>query len=631
MTTPLKKNTGRKSSQRTVTTHSGKTLKVNQSVVERAKAKKEEKARAKAAYLATLPKNRFKRIAYRLHPKRVAKYWFSKRGAIMALKITGIGILIVFLLIVGIFAYFRKDLPKANDISGNDFGGSITYYDRTGQTVLWQDYDAIQRFPVAISEMSDNIKKATIAIEDKNFYSHGAFDVTGLARAAINNATGGTTQGGSTISQQLVKLSQDWTEDRTITRKVKELILAVELERQYSKDDILQGYLNIAPYGGVEYGVEAASRNYFHKNAKDLTIAESAFLAAIPKSPDYYSPYSGNFDEGALVGRSQYIIDQMVDQKMISTEEGKTAKDTNVVATIFPRQAKYSGIQAPYFVMGAKEELNQKFGSETVKRGGWKVTTTLDMNLQKEAETQVANTLPIIKRQKGDTAAFAATDVETGQMVAVVGGVDFTNEEFGQINYAQTLLPPGSSFKPYDYATLIENSESAGAGSVLYDIQAPITGYPCTNKARPKDGGNCMWDYDFRYPGALTIRYALGGSRNVPAIKSMLIAGVEKTIATAESMGLTSGYNCFEDEALTVTAPCYASSAIGDGAFLKLDEHVNAYGTFSRGGEFINKTYLLQVVNAAGKSLYKWEQPEAKRVLSEDTSYIISDLSLIHI
>ncbi len=620
------KNTGRKSSQRSVTTHSGKTLKVNQSVVERAKAKREEKARAKAAYLATLPKNRFKRTLYRLHPKRVAKYWFSKQGAIMALKITGIGILVGFLLIVGIFAYFRKDLPKANDISGNDFGGSITYYDRTGQTVLWQDYDAVQRFPIAIDEMSDNIKKATIAIEDKNFYSHGAFDVTGLARAAINNAMGGSTQGGSTISQQLVKLSQDWTEDRTITRKVKELILAVELERQYSKDEILQGYLNIAPYGGIEYGVEAAARNYFHKNAKDLTIAEAAFLAAIPKSPNYYSPYSPDFDEEALVGRAHYIIDQMVDQKMISKEEAEEAKTINVVATVHPRQPKYSGIQAPYFVLAAKEELNQRFGSETVKRGGWKVTTTLNLDLQKEAETQVANALPIIKRQGGDNAAFAAADVQTGQMVALVGGVDFSNEQYGQINYARTLLPPGSSFKPYDYATLIENSENAGAGSVLYDVQAPLTGYPCTNKARPKDGGNCMWDYDFRYPGPVTIRYALGGSRNVPAIKAMLIAGVEKTIETAESMGLTSGYNCFEDEALTITAPCYGSSALGDGAFLKLDEHVNAYGTFSRGGEYIDKTYILKVVNASNKPIYEWKQPEAKRVISEDTAYIISDI-----
>jgi membrane peptidoglycan carboxypeptidase len=248
------------------------------------------------------------------------------------------------------------------------------------------------------------------------------------------------------------------------------------------------------------------------------------------------------------------------------------------------------------------------------------------MNLQAEAEKNIANTLPIIKRQKGDVAAFAASDVQTGQMVTLVGGVDFENKEFGELNYAQTELPPGSSFKPYDYATLIENSTSAGAGSVLYDVQGAITGYPCTNKQRPKDGGNCLWDYDFKFPGAVTLRYALGGSRNVPAVKAMLIPGVEKTIKTAESMGLTSGYNCYADENLTKTSQCYASAAIGDGAYLKLDEHVNSYATFSRGGTYIPRTYILQVDDAGGKTLDKWKQPKGKQTIRPDTAYIISDM-----
>jgi membrane peptidoglycan carboxypeptidase len=622
-----RKNLGRKRGQNTFTTKSGKTIKLNRSISERSKARKDIRAREKAAYLSTLPKNRFKRILYRLHPKRLAAYWFSREGGIMALKITGVGIVAGFLILVGTFAYFRKDLPKITDIEGSSIGGSITYYDRTGQTVLWQDYDAVQRFPVKDEEISQHMKNATIAIEDKNFYKHGAFDVTGLARAAWNDVAGGKSrQGGSTITQQLVKMNQDWTEDRTYTRKIKELILAVELEREYTKKEILTGYLNIAPYGGIEYGVEAAARNYFHTSAKDLTLAQSAFLAAIPQSPTYYSPYNPDYSNEALIGRQHYILDQMVDQKMISKEEAEEAKAVDIVATVHPRQPKYSGIKAPYFVLAAKKELEQKYGSTTVNRGGWKVTTSLDMGLQAEAEKQVANALPIIKRQKGDVAAFAASDVQTGQMVAVVGGVDFSNKEFGEINYAQTELPPGSSFKPYDYATVIENSTSAGAGSVLYDIQAPITGYPCTNKQRPRDGGNCLWDYDFKFPGPVSIRYALGGSRNVPAVKAMLIAGVEKTIKTAESMGLTSGYNCYADEKLTQTAPCYASSAIGDGAFLKLDEHVNSYGTFSRNGTYIPKTYILKVVDAGGKTLDEWKPPKGKQAIRPDTAYIISDM-----
>lgn len=625
-----RRNVGRKSSA-SFTTRSGKTIKVNRSLVERGKARKEEKARAKAAYLSTLPKNRWKRLAYRMHPKRLAAYWFSREGAIMALKVTGIGILACFLIIVGVFAYFRKDLPKLNDISGNNIGGSITYYDRTGQTVLWQDYDAVQRYPVEWDSISQYMKDATVAIEDKNFYNHGAVDVAGLTRAVVNNATGGTTQGGSTITQQLVKLNQDWTEDRTITRKVKELILAVELERQYSKDDILKGYLNIAPYGGIEYGVEAAARNYFHTSAKDLTLAQSAFLAAIPQSPSYYSPYAAEYgyNEEALVGRMHYILDQMADQGYITKEQATEAKNTDVVAAVQPRKPKYQNMQAPYFVLAAKAELEQRWGEQTVQRGGWKVTTTLDMGLQAEAEKQVNNGLRQVQRQGGDSVAFAAADVETGQMVALVGGVDFSNEEYGQINFAQTLLPPGSSFKPYDYAALIENSTNAGAGSVIYDTQGAIPGYPCTVKTRPlsdPENANCLWDYDFRYPGPVTIRYALGGSRNVPAVKAMLMTGVEKTIDTAEAMGLVSGYNCFADESLTVSAQCYGSSAIGDGAYLKLDEHVNSFATFSRGGKYIPRTYILKIVDAGGKTISEYKQPEAKQAIREDTAYIMADM-----
>lgn len=624
-----RRNAGRKRrNTNTFTTRSGKTIKLNRSLSQKNRARKEARAMEKAAYLSTLPKGRIKRTIYRMHPKRVAGYWFSREGAVMALKLTGIGIVAGFLILVGTFAYFRKDLPNITDISGSKVGGSITYYDRTGQTPLWQDYDAVKRIPVKSEDISENVKKATIAIEDKNFYKHGAFDVTGIARAAWHDLFGnsGTVQGGSTITQQTVKLNQDWTDDQTITRKVKELILAVELEREYTKDEILTGYLNTAPYGGIEYGVEAAANNYFNISAKDISLSQAAFLAAIPQAPSYYSPYSPAFNQEALIGRQHYILDQMVKQKMITRDQAEAAKNEDILASIKPRQAKYSNIKAPYFVLAAKSELEQKYGSQTVNRSGWKVITTLDMNLQAQAEKHVANTLPTIKRQGGDTAAFAAADVQTGQMVALVGGVDFSNPDFGQVNYAQAQLPPGSSFKPYDYAALIENSTNAGAGSVIHDNQGPITGYPCTNKNRPQSGGNCLWDYDFRYPGPVTIRYALGGSRNVPAVKAMLMAGIEKTIDTAESMGLTSGYNCYADEQLTQPATCYASSAIGDGAYLKLDEHVNAYGTFSRMGKYLDKTYILEIIDSSGRTQDKWEQQEGKQTIRPDTAYIITDI-----
>lgn len=626
-----KNNSGRRRPGKNVfTTKSGNTIKVNRSIGERLRANREAKARKRAAYLSTLPKNRWKRILYRLHPKRQFKYWFSREGGIMALKITGIGIVVCFLLMVGVFAYFRKDLPDIKDISGNEIGGSITYYDRTGQTVLWQDYDAVKRVPVEGDQISKYVKDATVAIEDKNFYKHGAFDVQGIMRAGIRDVTkrDGPVEGGSTITQQLVKLNQNWTNDQTLARKFKELILAVELEREYSKEDILNGYLNIAPYGNVQYGVESASQDYFGKSAKDLTLAEGAMLAAIPQAPGFYSPYGPYYDPGKLIGRQHYIIEQMVKQKMITRQQADEAKAVDILSEIKASQPKYQGIKAPYFVLAAKQQLEEKYGSKTVQRGGWKVTTTLDMKLQTIAETQVTKGIPQIKKQKGDVAAFAAIDVKTGQMVSLVGGPDFNNPEYGQVNYAKEKLPPGSTFKPYDYLTMINETDNTGAGSVLYDSQDPLPGYPCTNKSKPKDGGNCLTDYDFRYPGPVTVRYALGGSRNVPAVKAMLTVGVNKVIATAESMGLKSGYKCYEpgDTTLTKETQCYGSAAIGDGAFLHLDEHVNGFATISRLGAYIPETYILNITDSRGKFIEKWEQPKAKQVVKPDAAYIVTDI-----
>ena len=614
-------------------TKSGKTIKINRSLGERLNARKGAKANRKAERLATLPKGRVKRFLYHFQPKRMYKYWFSRDGGIMALKITGVGLIAGFLLLVGLFAYFRKDLPNLRDISGNNFGGSVRYYDRTGKTLLWEDYDAVKRIPVEDKEINQYMKDATVAIEDKDFFKHGGFDVRGIVRAGVNNVTGGSSQqGGSTITQQLVKLTQNWTKDRSYTRKAKELILSVELERSYSKQEILAGYLNTAPYGNVQYGVEAATRDYFQKSAKDLTLDEATFLAAIPQSPSYYSPYGAYYksnqqeSRGALIGRQHYILNLMVEQGMITSKQRDEAKKVDVLAKVKEPQAKYAGIKAPWFVLAAKKQLEEQRGVDSVKVGGWTVVTTLDMDKQAIAEDQVAKGLAQIKRQGGDTAAFAAEDVTTGQMVALVGGVDFNNPEFGQFNYATQPLPPGSSFKPYDYASLIENSTNVGAGSVLYDTQGAIDGYPCTNKAQPKQGGNCLWDYDLKFPGPVTLRYALGGSRNVPAVKAMLTAGVDKTIQVAEKLGLKSGYKCYVDEQNTKEGPCYASSAIGDGAFLHLDEHVHAYASLSRNGLNLPQTYILKITNSSNKVISEWKPTKGTQAIRAESAYIVSDM-----
>jgi penicillin-binding protein 1A len=647
-------------SKNTVTTKSGKTLKVNRSLSDRVKAGKAARAAERATYLSTLPKNRWKRMAYRMHPKRLAAYWFSREGGIMALKIIGIAIVIGFFLTIGLFAYFRKDLPKIKDIAGTDFGGSITYYDRTGDTVLWQDYDAVKRIPVKSGEISPYVKQATVAIEDKDFFKHGAFDVRGIMRAGAHDVFGGTgtVQGGSTITQQLVKLNEKWTDNRTITRKVKELILAVELEREYSKDDILTGYLNIAPYGGVEYGVESAARDYFQTDAKSLTLPQSAMLAAIPQAPSYYSPYSSTdynpaitestFNKTALLNRQHYILDQMVNQGYINRQQAEEAKKVDVLAQIHQQAPKYQGIKAPYFVLAAKQQLEQTFGASTVQRGGWKVITTLNMDLQNKAESLVASNLTNIRRYGADEEATVMEDVQTGEIVAQVGGTDFNNPDYGQNNYAAgILIPPGSSFKPYDYTTLVDNNNNVGAGSVLYDTQGPLPGYPCTNKNSPKGdkAANCLWDYDFKYPGPMTLRYALGGSRNVPAVKAMYeavpndtssghVKSVNKVISTASSMMYNtyneakkkSSYNCYADEALTQSTQCYGASAIGDGAFLHLDDHVNGLATLGRMGKAIPRTYILKISDAARKDVKLPVHP-AKQVVKADSAFIVNNMA----
>lgn len=618
------------------TTKSGNTIKVNRSLATKLKARRENLSRHKALRLAGLPKSRLKRFIYKLHPKRMYKYWFSREGAIMALKVTGIGIVGGFLLLVGLFAYYRKDLPNLRDISGKNIGGSILYYDKTGQNLLWEDVDGVKRIPVGNDKIAQHLKDATVAIEDKDFFKHGGFDVRGIMRAGYNNAfSKGGRQGGSTITQQLVRLTQPGvSKEQTYQRKIKELILSIELEREYTKQEILAGYLDAAPYGGIEYGAEAGAQNYFHKSAKDLTLAESTFLAAIPKAPYFYSPYSGGFDKDAFIGRQHYILDRMVEYGMVKKDEAEEAKKVDIVATVKPRKPRYDGIKAPWFVLAAKEQLEEKFGDQSTRRGGWRVTTTLDMNLQNIAEEQVTKGMAQIRRQGGDSAAFVAEDVKTGHVVALVGGADFNNPEFGQNNYARLRLPPGSSFKPYDYAALIEHNNNFGAGSVLYDSQGPLEGYACTKKGLPppRGDGNCLHDFDFRFPGPMTLRYALGGSRNVPAVKAMLITGVDKTIQTAEKLMAdpgkdgSDGYNCYQDDLLTKQAQCYGSSAIGDGAYLRVDEHTHGFATLSRNGRNIPQTYILKIEDAQGKAIDQWKPTEGEQSIRPESAYIVTDM-----
>ncbi len=630
----------RSSGKRPITTRSGKVIKVNRSLGERYVAMRQAKALRKVNRLRGLPKSRVKRLLWRLNPRRQAAFWFSRDGAIMALKITGLAIIVLFILTLGVFAYFRKDIKSITDVSGSNLGGSISYYDRTGTVLLWQDYNAVKRVPVSSGSISNYLKEATVAVEDKNFYNERGFDLKGLVRAAVVDIFHlGGRQGGSTITEQLVKLTQDYNQNRTVALKAKELILAVELERTYTKDQILTDYLNVVPYGGVDYGAQTAAGDYFHVNAKDLTLAQAAFLAAVPKSPAIYSPFSNEFDQQAFTARYDYVLDQMQNQGKITAAQDEAAKKVDILAQVQPQQTKYAGIQAPYFVLAAKDELERRFASQSAKVGGWKVITTLDMNMQQVSEKAVQANLPNVQRNGGDEEATVTEDVQTGQMMALVGGVNFFDPDHGSINYAQWPISPGSSIKPYDYSALIQNT-SAGAGSVLYDTVSPLPGYPCTNKALPPNG-NCLWDFDRKSPGATTIRYALGGSRNIPAVKATLSvvpgdyqASINKVDNLADSMmDGNVGYHCYKPGTDVTTASasdqmeCTPSSGIGDGGYLHLDQHLNGLSTLARMGKAIPATYILKIYNDTGsKPFYQWTQPKGSQVMNSQTAYIMDNM-----
>jgi penicillin-binding protein 1A len=379
-------------------------------------------------------------------------------------------------------------------------------------------------------------------------------------------------------------------------------------------------------------------------------------LAAIPQSPTFYSPYdstqynaaAGNtFDSQALLDRQHYILQLMATQGYITKAQADAAAQVNVLAEVQPAESKYGAIQDPYFVLAAKQQLQNQFGSNFTNRGGLKVITTLNTQLQNYAVQDVANNARNVSSVRGDQEAMVAENVNTGQVVAMVGGENFNNPVYGQINYANTNLSPGSSMKPFLYAALIQNNTDAGAGSVLYDSQGPLPGYPCTDKTQPNAasvGGNCLWDDNFVFPGPETIRYALAGSRNVPAVKASYeidptdngsddyVKSVNSWLDLAnKAIGVKGAYGCYPQNTNLETATvadetqCFGSAAIGAGD-LALDNEVNGDATFARLGNEIPQTYITKITDAANKVVYQWTQPKGTQVYKPDTAYIINSI-----
>lgn len=596
----------------------GRGLSVYSNLTSRRRAKKDSRSRRKAEYLASLPKHPIQRILYRMHPKRTLRYWFSRAGAIMALKIAGIGVLFMVLVVGALFAYYRRELDaiRPSELSKRVQTTVTKYYDRN-DVLLWEDKGSGNyKQVVESSEIAEVMKQATVAIEDQDFYKHKGISVTGIGRAALNNFSGGSTQGGSTLTQQLVK--QVFFADEAgsrglggVPRKIKEAILAIEVERMYNKDQILTLYLNESPYGGRRNGVESAARTYFAKSAKELTLAEAALLASIPQQPGIYDPYNPAGHQ-ALIARQQRVLDNMVGQGYVKATDAETAKKVAILDTVKPEADQYKDIRAPHFVQMVRSQLESELGKATVGRGGLSVKTTLDWRVQQIVEREIvelfASNIPT--RNNFDNGAATVVDVPTGQILALQGSRDYNYPEYGQDNAATAFIQPGSSIKPLVYAGLFKEKPAGqpnfGAGTVLRD--EPIN----------QIYGAELNNFDNRYRGDLTIRSGLAESRNIPAVKAMFIAGRDATIQTIHDIGNTS--YCTQG----VDAQVGLAAAIG-GCGLRQTEHTNSFATLARMGEHKKEASVLEVKNTGGDVIKQWKD-ESRQVLDPQIPYILSDI-----
>ena len=593
-------------------------MSVYSNLAKRRRTKKDAEARKKAEYLASLPKHPLKRLLYRLHPKRVAGYWFSKKGGLMALKIVGVSALLAILSVGALFAYYRKDLDaiRPGELAKRVQTTVSKYTDRNG-VLLWEDKgDGDYKLVVDGNEINTYMKQATIAIEDKDFYNHGGISPTGIFRSLINNAQGASVQGGSTLTQQLVK--QVFFADEKnlrglngIPRKIKEVILSIEIERMYSKDQILDLYLNESPYGGRRNGVESGAQTYFGKTSKDLTLAEAALLAAIPNQPGLYDPYNIAGHE-ALIERQHKTLDSMVEQGYINAEQASEAKAYPILDNIKPLSDQFKDIKAPHFVQMVRSELESELGKATVGRGGLTVTTTLDIRVQEQVEKAIDEMFAGKTDENNGFSNAAATveDNSTGQVIAMMGSRKFDYPGYGQDNAATAFIQPGSSIKPLVYAELFTQKPNGqanyGSGSVLADNKTTFEGGYTPKNA---DGG---------YKGNINVRQSLATSRNIPAIKAMAVSGVQPTWQLIRETG--------DKDYCTQGADAQAglSSAIG-GCGTRQVDHVNAFATLARQGVYKPHTDVLEVKNSQGETLKKWKD-ENKQVLDPQAAYIVSDI-----
>ncbi len=595
------------------------TRKLVKSVQSKTGGTKKKKPTAENPKLKPLPKEQPARFFAHFRWERIKAYWFSKAGVKRIGKIFAACCLLGIIAVGALFVYYKNQLKEIqlNDLTISETVN--TYLDRNGE-VLWEDKgDADYRLVVDEDQIATYARQATVAIEDKSFYNHPGVDISALIRATLSTLSGKGVQGGSTLTQQLIKQiyfsDEAASENRGgIARKVKELILSIELEKMYSKEQIITMYLNESPYGGRRNGIESAAQTYFGKSAKDLTLAESALLAAIPNNPAVLNPYNEAGNE-ALIERQHKVLDDMVDMNYISADEANAAKEVAILDQILPESNQYENIKAPHFVIEVKKQLEAKYGVQAMRTGGYTIKTTLDYRAQQMAEEAVAKGRSMLYTNGTDNIALASVDVDTGQVIAMVGSVDWETPVYGEVNAAVSDLEPGSSIKPIvDYAPLfsLTGDNVYGPGSILRDEN--IDSLYCAGYT-----GSCaLRNFTGAFYGDVTIRESLGNSLNIAAAKALSIVGIDNALEIAQGLGDKS--YCANGSTAGL------SMAIGSGCTVKPIEHANAYASFARGGVYKDLAYVLEVKDSSGKIVDVWEDKEGERVVDEQVAYEIADI-----
>ncbi len=561
-----------------------------------------------------MPLKRLHRSKSPGYPPNLIPQSFLSKLPKLILWFVGIG----FVLFLAVIVYFFTQVPSPEQLQSRDVAEATKIYDRNGE-LLYDIFDNQNRTPVKLSDIPDVVKKATIAIEDKDFYKHGGFDVTGILRSAVKLVIYRRVEGGgSTLTQQLVKNAL-LTSDVSIIRKIKELILAIQVERAYTKDEILEMYLNEIPYGGTAYGIESAANLYFGKHSNELTLAEASLLAGLPQSPSRYSPY-GTHPELAR-DRQEEVLRRMVEDGYITHDQAEEAKKSQLT---YRTSQNEIGFKAPHFVLYVKEKLIEQYGEAKVGKGGLRVTTTLDYKLQQQVEKIVKEEIDKINSKQVGNGAAVVIDPRNGQILAMAGSKDYFGKSMpegcnegsncvfeGNVNVAIRERQPGSSTKPITYAVGLQKNYTAA--SPFMDVRTEFPGGAGLPSYNPVN-------YDGQFHGPVQMRYALGNSFNIPAVKMLALVGVKNAMDLGFKMGLTT----WEPTADNISN--VGLSLVLGGREVRLLDLTSSYTVFANGGRKLDPISIMKVEDPKGKSLYEAHDSEGTRVLDEGISFIISNI-----